>query len=147
MAVTKSKEKSKRRKEVVKNATKPSIETSLTVNIRPDSDLYLPVADGNGGFELKVGGLSEQMQIPPRTSCLLDCGMQITKPSGTRIAVEVGAEWAKKGLLLLSHQFVGARLQVMACNIGKQILAFGAGDTVGSFYFVSAARALVKVDK
>ena len=126
---------------ITKSATSNS-----TVKILPDENLFLPVSDGNGGFELKVSRLSEQMQIPPRTSFVMDCGLRLTKPNGVRVAFEVSSDWAKKGLLLLPV-VSDERLIVIACNAGKQILAFNHGENVGSFYFVSSNKVFVKVEK
>ena len=96
---------------------------TVVVTIVPDGEAFIPTSNGNGGFCLKVSGKSEQMQMPPRSSCLLDCGLQITPPKGFVIVVETNASWAKKGLLL---HYVNneKRLLVAAHNVDKQILAF-----------------------
>jgi dUTPase len=119
---------------------------NVVASIVPDSNVFLPTSNGNGGFGLKVSSKSEQMLMPPRSSCLLDCGLQITPPKGFRIIVEANASWAKKGLTL-HYVDDEKRLLVAAHNVDKQILSFGEGDEVGTFYFVECAKVALKVQK
>ena len=124
----------------------PSKQVNLLVSVKPDENLFLPISDGNGGFELKASQISDQMTITSRSSAILDCGVVINKPVGVRVVVEVAGELAKKGLLLSVANVTGNRLMVVACNAGRQILAFSHGETIGSYYFIETAKAAVKVN-
>jgi len=112
------------------------------VNISVDDEECFPVPDSNRGFELKVSGLSEEMAIPPRMAFTIDCGTTLELPPGLHIQVETDAEWAKKGLVLTNVPLYQGqcRLKVMATNVGKQILAFQHGDTIGRFWFILATQ-------
>jgi len=112
------------------------------IKVRVDGNEFLPVSDGTFGFEFRVGPESEEFSIPPRMCFMLDGGMELDMPKGARLHVQVDKEWSKRGLILVpnTYGFGPQRLTAMAYNVGKQILAFGHGETVGRFWFSGAAK-------
>jgi hypothetical protein len=114
----------------------------VTAEIRPDSGDFLPVGDGEFGFDLKVGNLSEEQSIPPRMCFVLDGGMEIDIPKGMKVQVQVNEDWSKKGLVIAPSTYGSGpqRLRFVAHNVGKQILAFTPTETIGKFWLSQAAE-------
>lgn len=122
------------------NASSPPLKIVLnTISVVTDGDEYLPVNDSAGGYELKVGPETEEFAIPPRMSFIIDGGLALEFDQPTQVFVQTDISWAKRGLLLTSvTSGTGSqRLQFVGYNVGKQILAFELGETIGRFFLSS----------
>lgn len=118
------------------------------VKLFVSDDACFPVPDQYQGFEVKVSGDSEEMAIPPRMSFVIDLGFGVELPKDVRVDIVVDTSWAKRGLILTNNTYPTGQKQPISFvghNVGKQILAFNHGETIGKLTFVRAAQvALVK---
>lgn len=133
----------KKKKTSTKKKSLRSSKMLTSISVKLDDEGMLPITESEGVFSIKVGSLSEEMSVPPRTSFVLDCGFDIELPNGVVPIVEANQDWSKRGLILTNNTFgtQKQRFSVIAHNVGRQILAFDHGTIVGRVSFVSALSA------
>lgn len=112
----------------LKNFCVPNIE-EVTVIIRPDEAAFTPIAADYGYFDLLANvppDAAEQKRITlsHRSTVVVDCGLDMTVPTGYRAILKVNEILAKKGLMIPNAPayHTSGRVKVQLSNFGREII-------------------------